>query len=45
MKMVIVLDKLCLICVIGASLYVGYKAGVAHEKIRETLHSNFGAED
>lgn len=34
MRMVIVLDKLCLACVVGVSLYVGYKTGVAHERLR-----------
>lgn len=35
MKMIIVLDKICLAGVVGVSLYVGYKVGVAHTELRE----------
>lgn len=33
MKMIIVLDKICLLGVIAASAYAGYKIGVASEKV------------
>ena len=37
MKMIIVLDKICLAGVVGLSLYVGYKAGLAHGKVKKIL--------
>ena len=37
MKMVIVLDKICLIGVIAVSLSVGYKAGVKATEIKYAM--------
>ena len=37
MKMIIVLDKICLAGAVGLSLYVGYKAGLAHGKVKKIL--------
>lgn len=34
MKMIIVLDKICLMGVIAVSLYIGYKAGEVSNDIR-----------
>lgn len=49
MKMVIVLDKICLLGVVIVSTYVGYKAGVAATEVKFAMKSvgktNFGAED
>lgn len=35
MKMIIVLDKICLMGVIAVSLYVGYKAGEASAVVKQ----------
>ena len=40
MKMIIVLDKICLLGVIGISLYVGYKAGVAETEVKLSMQAN-----
>ena len=46
MKMIIVLDKICLIGVVGVSMYVGYKIGrKTSEWENISLKSNHGAED
>ena len=49
MKMVIVLDKICLLGVVVVSTYVGYKAGVAATEVKFAMNNakktNFGAED
>ena len=44
MKMIIVLDKICLAGVIGVSAYVGYKLGRKAEKLEATLKTNFNAD-
>lgn len=35
MKMIIVLDKICLVGVITVSFYVGYKAGIISQTVKE----------
>ena len=37
MKMIIVLDKICLMGVVGVSLYAGYKLGRKAEKLEQSL--------
>ena len=37
MKMIIVLDKICLMGVVGVSLYDGYKLGRKAEKLEQSL--------
>lgn len=37
MKMIIVLDKICLLGVVGVSLYAGYKIGRKAEKFEQSL--------
>lgn len=48
MKMIIVLDKICLACVVGVSLYVGYKAGEASATLKQACKeiekTNFNAD-
>lgn len=38
MKMIIVLDKICLMGVVGVSLYAGYKIGRKAEKLEQSLN-------
>lgn len=44
MKMIIVLDKICLVGVIGVSLYAGYKLGRRAERLEKTLKTTFDAD-
>lgn len=37
MKMIIVLDKICLLGVVGVSLYAGYNIGRKAEKFEQSL--------
>ena len=39
LKMIIVLDKICLMGVIGASLLIGYKAGVVATEVKFATNS------
>lgn len=39
MRMIIVLDKICLIGVIAISAYAGYKIGVASKEIENAFNS------
>lgn len=39
MRMIIVLDKICLMGVIGASLLVGYKVGVVATELKFTRNN------
>lgn len=44
MKMIIVLDKICLMGVVGISLYAGYKIGRKAEQLEQSINkskSNF----
>lgn len=40
MKMIIVLDKICLMGVVGVSLYAGYKLGRKAEKLDQAINKN-----
>lgn len=41
MKMIIVLDKICLLGVVGVSLYAGYKLGRKAEQLDKAFKTNF----
>lgn len=49
MKMIIVLDKICLAAVIVTSVYIGYKAGVTAAAVKyatnQAMKTNFDSED